>query len=191
MYYDARFWTPDDIFHRMYEFAGLVVLGTVVLYIRPVLILSDPRNNVDMFCLSLSLAIAGAMACGRFAELYYFGLGQPALKMAAKRDFFASTIIVCWYTAAAIVSGTEYYGHLESTDSYTKHSDMGDASGYGYADESNATGYEEDHHRGLAGSESSYDSDIPIYLVLGGSMTFLVTTIVSVLALPGGGKHKE
>jgi hypothetical protein len=200
MYFDSRFATPDDVYHKLYEFAVLVVLGTAVLHIRPVAILSDPRNNIDMFCFSLSLAIAGVMGCGRSIELYFMGVGQPALKTTSVRDFLWSVFVVSFYTAAAIVSGLEYYGHVESADSYFNDTDYGYDSDYGYADDSNKTSYEDkDDHRGLAGSESSsaasyytaYEDDVPIYLMLIGSVAFILIMVVTVLSLPGGGKHKE
>lgn len=73
MYYDARFWNPEDAYHRLYEFAILVVLGTAVLYIRPVEILSDPKNHIDMFVFSLAVALATLMAIGRSVEVYFKG----------------------------------------------------------------------------------------------------------------------
>ena len=73
MYYDARYWNPEDAYHRLYEFANLVVLGTAVLYIRPVEIMSDPKNHIDMFVFSLAVSIATALAIGRSVEMYFKG----------------------------------------------------------------------------------------------------------------------
>lgn len=73
MYYDARYWNPEDAYHRLYEFANLVVLGTTVLYIRPVEIMSDPKNHIDMFVFSLAASLATLLAIGRSVEMYFKG----------------------------------------------------------------------------------------------------------------------
>lgn len=173
----------------MYEFAVLIVLATAVLHIRPVAILSDPKNNLDMFCLSISLATASALGLGRVLELYYNGVGQPALKNAARRDLIWFSFITSWYIAASFVSGLEYFGNNDkSTAAYPKEDE------YGYED-INSTTYDDDHHRFLAESGSDYstvyENNIPIYLVLAGSMSYTFGMLVTVMTLPGGGRHKE
>jgi hypothetical protein len=57
MHYDARFYTHDDIYHRLFEVAVLVVLATAVLHIRPVEFLSSPSVFVDMFAYCLACVV--------------------------------------------------------------------------------------------------------------------------------------
>jgi hypothetical protein len=178
----------------MYEFGVLIVLGTAVLHIRPVEILSDPKSNRDAFGLSLALAISGVLGWGRTIELYIKGVGQPAIKNTAKRDIFWSMPTTLLYIAAAFVAGFEFFGNQKSTtnNSYS----MSDDHGY-EADLGNLT-VDEDHRRSrvLATIEESssyetYENNVPIYLLLAGSLWYMVNMAVMVLVLPGGGKHKE
>jgi hypothetical protein len=73
---------------------------------------------------------------------------------------------------------------------------MSDDHGY-EADLGNLT-VDEDHRRSrvLATIEESssyetYENNVPIYLLLAGSLWYMVNMAVMVLVLPGGGKHKE
>lgn len=194
MYFTSRVVIHDDVYHRMYEFGVLIVLGTAVLHIRPVEILSDPKSNRDAFGLSLALAISGILGWGRTIELYFNGVGQPAIKNTAKRDIMWSMPTTLLYIAAAFVAGFEYFGNQESTA--TSSYSMSDDHGY-EADLGNLT-VDEGHRRSrvLAAIEESssyetYENNLPIYLLLAGSLWYMVSMAVMVLVLPGGGKHKE
>lgn len=204
MFYDSRFAIPhDDVFHRMYEFAGLVLLATAVLYIRPVSILADPTNHIDMFCFSLSIALAMILGCGRAVELYVKGIGQPALKSAAKRDVFMTLCPLICYIAAAFVSGLEYYDHSRIIIHTNTTNDKSVNDNHYYADnksEQNSTSFEDVQDRRVLAAEmatnsATYDTvnenNLPIYLILAGGILFSLSLSIMVLTLPGGGKHKE
>eukprot|EP00934_Nitzschia_sp_Nitz4_P007984 Nitzschia sp. Nitz4//scaffold8_size234185//202587//204558//NITZ4_001296-RA/size234185-processed-gene-0.405-mRNA-1//-1//CDS//3329559923//7974//frame0 len=192
MYYDSRFWVPDDVAHKLYEFAILILLGSAVVHIRPVATLSDTKHNVDMFAFALAIGLAILMGCGRFVDVFFNGVGQPAMKVAAKREIAWSIAIACWYFAGTLVAGLDYYSEDEthsSTDNY--YSGGNESTGDKFASTEAPTV----HHRVLATSTYSatadYENNLPIWLVLCGSLTFVVGLAVIVLTLPGGGKHKE
>lgn len=122
MYHASRFYYVDDIFHRLFEVATLVPLATAVLHIRTVPILSDPKNNVDMFAFSLCIAIAHALELVRKVEIIvcqkYFqteGLYEEAFRH-SRRDFFWTGVPTCFFLAAAVYSGVKFYGY-DSDDS--------------------------------------------------------------------------
>ena len=138
-----------------------------------------------MFNLALSLAIASLLACGRIVELYFMGIGQPALNVVTRRDFVWSSLVACWYIAAAFVSVYEYFGKEENTDPYIKSEDNVNGSIF----DSNSSTCDGSHHRFLA-NDSVSENRLPIYLVLTGSLGFTAATIVMVMSLPGGGRHK-
>jgi hypothetical protein len=185
MYYDSRFFTPNDAFHRFYEFAVLVVLATAVLHIRPVSILSNPADNVDMFTFALSITIANIMAAGRVLEVMLFVKGQESAKRAARRDLTYALFVLVFNIAATIVSGLEFFSdHDDHTDD-----------GYD-ADKNSTAQYDDDNHRFMAAAEStsyaaSDPNDIPIWLMIGGAMANVVLMALMIMMLPGGGKHKE
>jgi hypothetical protein len=194
MYFTSRVVVHDDVYHRMYEFAALVVLGTAVLHIRPVEILSDPKNHKDMFALSLAFALSGLIGWGRAIDLYFKGVGQqPAVKNSGRRDIAWSLLTVGCYVAAAVVSGLDYYGSNESaTSSYPKSDSY-----HAEVENGNATVGEDSHRsRRLAAADESssyetYENNLPIYLILAGSLGYIVSLAIMVWVLPGGGKHKE
>ena len=179
MYYDSRFFLHDDLFHRFYEFAILVVLATGVLYIRTVAVLSNTRDNIDLFTFSLSMLLSSILAIGRLVEIYFNVDGQPAAKGAAKRDIKWYLFQFSFYLAATILCAQDYYG---SHDDY----------------EANTAGYDDDHRRVLAaatdssyGDYDSFENDKPIWVLIGASMATIIGAVVYVWILPGGGKHKE
>jgi hypothetical protein len=185
MYYDSRFYTPSDAFHSFYEFAVLVVLATAVLHIRPVSILSNPADNVDMFTFALSITIANMLAAGRVIEVMLFVKGQEVAKVSARRDLIFSLFMLIFNIAATIVSGLEFFNNDDD------HTD------YGYdADKNSTAQYDDDHHRFMAAAEStsyaaSDHNDIPIWLMIGGAMSNVFSMALMIMLLPGGGKHKE
>jgi hypothetical protein len=195
MFYNARFFIPDDAFHRYYEFAGLVVLATAVLHIRPVSILENSADNVDMFTYALSIALANVLTMGRALEVMLTVKGEPAAKAAARRDLLWFFPMLFFYVAAAIVSGLEFYGKDSGN-----HSDGDGYSSYESdynSTEYNSTEYGDDSHRSMAAAETATTdyhaeaNDLPIWLILAGGMTNIAGMALMVLWLPDGGKHKE
>lgn len=197
MYFASRVVIHDDVYHRMYEFGALVVLGTAVLHIRPISILSDPKKNIDMFALALTFAISGFVGWGRAIELYFKGVGQPAVKNAARRDIIWSIPTVILYITAAFVAGFEYFDNHSSSYSTSDYTTT-DSAGY-EDDHVNSTASNQGSRRILAAAaesqtsypyEDNYENNTPIYLLLGGSLGFIFSLALMVFVLPGGGKHR-
>jgi hypothetical protein len=189
MYYDARYVVKDDIFHRFYEIAILVVLATAVLHIRPVSILSNPADNIDMFTFALSISLANLLGIGRSLEIGLSVESEKCAKRAGLRDVKWYSIVFFLFLASTIVSGLEFY---RDDDVYDDHS-----TGNVYESEKNNTDYGDEHRRSMAASGTetgyynSYVNDIPIWLMTGGSLVHVFGLVFMVLFLPGGGKHKE
>jgi hypothetical protein len=206
MYYDSRFCVHgDDIFHKVYEFAVLIALGTAVLYIRPVPILQNP-NNIDLFAYTLCTTICHTLATGRIVEVWFNVHGQPAAKTSAKRDLRYYALSLLFYISATIVSGVAYdtttnKNETMNTTTTTSSSSTLNVSDYDTTDD-------DQDHRGLADSSSpsstsSYGSgdynivydtqqqDNTVWLLAAGSFSFQLLIGIMILLLPPGGKHKE
>jgi hypothetical protein len=69
MYYDSRYYAGDDVWHRLYEIFTIAAIGTAVVHIRPVALLENPENNVDMFAFCSGLVVANILAAGRLFEV--------------------------------------------------------------------------------------------------------------------------
>mmetsp|Transcript_47898 Transcript_47898/g.73038 ORF Transcript_47898/g.73038 Transcript_47898/m.73038 type:complete len:540 (-) Transcript_47898:96-1715(-) len=171
MYFDARFYILDDVCHRFYEFAILVLLATAVLHIRPVDILSNPADNVDMFTFCLSVALASFFSCGRLIEVALNVDGQPAAKATARRDLKWNSVPLLFYFAASVASGMAHYSSNDEDDNDGGHRSMAETAS--------------------SGGGSDNPNDIPVWLCLGGSICSIAMLGLLVLLLPGGGKHKE
>jgi hypothetical protein len=101
MYYDARFFTRDDLYHRIYEVCVLVSVATAILHIRPTL-LDSAENQNDMFVLCLSLSVGTALTMLRYLEMLVLGCdGQPVAIVAAKRDFLSKVVPLGFQLAGA------------------------------------------------------------------------------------------
>lgn len=191
MSFDSRFFTRDDMWHRVYEFAVLVVLATAVLHIRPVRILSDAENTIDMFVYCLSIAIGNSLSIGRMVEILISVEGEPAAKVVARRDIVMLLGSTSFFLAAAVVAGVKYYDGHGSSSSYATDEAHPEYGGY---DTANHT---DDHDRFLAGAaESPYEPvghfDTPVWLVIIGSLMNNVTLVTSVIfCMPGGERYKE
>ncbi|CAB9505398.1 expressed unknown protein [Seminavis robusta] len=200
-YFDGRFVVGDDLFHRLVELFGLVILATAVLHIRPVEFMSNSAEHVDMFVFSLMVLIANVLELARNIELSAFGIGvtvngRNVVRQDAKRWFIMTVPYTALILAAAVIAGIEYYGN-KSTDN-DKYSG-GNSDGYSYASGGNYT--ESDNHRFLAAASSSSSSyasataettDLPIALILAGHIGKFVHSAVTIrFCFPGGGKHKE
>mmetsp|Transcript_8566 Transcript_8566/g.21436 ORF Transcript_8566/g.21436 Transcript_8566/m.21436 type:complete len:669 (+) Transcript_8566:40-2046(+) len=210
MYYDSRFCIRhDDMFHKLYEFAVLIALGTAVLYIRPVPILQNP-NNIDLFVYTLCTTICHMLAIGRIIEVLVNVEGQPSAKSSAKRDLKYYSLSLVFYLAATIFSGIAtdsvgsngYQSIIDSGSEYnsTSSSSSSSSSYGGYQNETKGDDYDGDH-RELAGSTTYTDSDtvsfdprqqdITVWLLFAGSLSFQVMVGLMVLRLPKDGSHKS
>mmetsp|Transcript_8215 Transcript_8215/g.10734 ORF Transcript_8215/g.10734 Transcript_8215/m.10734 type:complete len:577 (+) Transcript_8215:116-1846(+) len=177
MYYASRFYVVDDIFHRLFEVASLVPLASAVLHIRTVPILSDQEHNVDMFAFSLCITIAHAFTLARSVEIitcqklfHTDGLYEEAYRN-SRRDLVSVGVPTLFHLAAAIYSGTQYYGYNEGDDGSPKYAGesrtlaaAADDPKYGYAQE----------------------TDVAIFLNLAGALSGTIILLIIVFVVFGG-----
>jgi hypothetical protein len=185
MYYDARFYTHDDVYHKVFEVAVMVVLATAVLHIRPVEFMSTPSKHEDMFVFCLACVLGNLLTIVRYLEIGFRVEGEEAAKMAAWRTIRSKLLPTAFYVAAMAVAAAEYYGNMDGTD-------------YPYG-ESNTTAYgaQDEAHRSLAeATEETYadshsTTNVPIWLVCAASLTITIWLILQITVFfPGGGAHK-
>jgi hypothetical protein len=149
--YDSRLVVGDDLFHRFLEMAGYVALASAVVHIRPLAVMSNTKENGDMFYFSISIVAASAVSMFRTAEVYVKGVGeQPLVKTMAFGEGRMKLLFFPFSIAAAVISGLDYYGN----EGKEHRRMLAEAS-------NNATSACDDYHRLLAGedSSSSYKND--------------------------------
>lgn len=166
-YYDARFYTGDDLWHHCIEVISLCVLATAVLHIRSVAVLSNPTEKRDMFVLCLSLTMGKFLSAGRYLEMLVWVEGQPVAKVCARREIIMMTPILVFSMTATIYAGLQY-------DPVGGHRFLagGESSPYSYESKSPTT-------------------NIPIILLLSGGLTYTAAITFFIFTLPSGGRHKE
>jgi hypothetical protein len=175
MYYDSRYSVGNDVWHHLYDIFTLIAIGTAVLHIRPVAVLSDQENSVDMFAFCTSVVAGNILAVGRLVEVMIFQkAGTPGLYPeafnAAARDTLWLIFPSLFYVAAMIYTAVQFYGNGSDESSA-----YGDSRALAEAKE---TAYEED--------------DIAIWLCVAGavaSMAWIGSVIV--FWLPTDGSHKK
>ena len=185
LHYDARFYTHDDVYHRLFEVAVLIVLATAVLHIQPVEFLSNPSNHVDMFAFCLACVLANLLTIMRYVDIYFWVDGEEAAKMAALRGIRAKVLPTAFYVAAMAVAAAEYYGNKES-------------SAYPYENANTTTyGADDEGHRSLAETtdetyaDSYSTTNIPIWLVCAASLSANIWLALQITVFfPSGGAHK-
>jgi hypothetical protein len=161
--YDAKFFTYEDVVHRVFSVAVVVVLASVVLHIRPVKVLSNPSDNIDPFALSLSLLLANVLSAWRYVEVFLIGyVGQHAALVVARREAIQKVCPIILLLTASIYSGIKFYGR---------------------------SGQPNDDHRLLAEDVDTYqyvseNTDIPIYLILASSAAFGIGNFLQLALLP-------
>ena len=185
-HFDARFVTESDLYHRFVGIVPLVILAMAVLHIRPVEILSDPANDPSILVFCLMLVCDRVLWIVQGVELYYFGVGQKAVKESSKRDLIFSNICLPFYLAATIVSATEFWDDGSLAD--------------GGAHRLLAETQIEDAvytNSSIPSPEGDYDSsntmnNVPILLCLSGFVAGLFIYGANVMfCFAGGGRHKE
>jgi len=192
LFYDARYYVGDDLFHEWYEMAVLLSLATAVFHISTTSDLSHPSTSVDAFAYCLSIVAGYTLAIGRWIEIMVAhrrnkpGL-YPEAYLASRREIV--WILSMWivFLATAVYAGIRYYGY----DNSNYHES---ASGYydGGASENATTGHNETSspgesaHREVAETvdgSSAYSiaafaadpDDVPIWMLLGG---YLFSSVV-------------
>jgi hypothetical protein len=173
MYYDSRYYVGDDVWHRLYEIFTIAAIGTAVVHIRPVAMLGDLENNVDMFAFCCGLVAANILAAGRLVEVMIFQkVGTPELYpeafLAARRDALSIALPALFYVAAMVYTAVQYYGnHESSTDGASR-----------ALAEAKETAYEED--------------DTAIWLCLSGAVASVAGVgVVIFICFPSDGSHKK
>eukprot|EP00980_Cylindrotheca_fusiformis_P029908 scaffold24027_cov132-Cylindrotheca_fusiformis.AAC.3 len=164
--YDARFDTGRDFCHRCYEFLILVVVGTAVLYIRPVSYMSATTEHEDMFAFSLCIFLSALLAIGRSIDIKRNAEGDIGAKRSANYEYFWFGTMALFYGAATVVSGLDYFGQHSSHDS------------------------SHDRSRFLAGATTTSTSDaygetnhVPIALLLAGGFFYPVGVVISIMRM--------
>lgn len=122
MFYDSRFYTLNDVWHNLYNVLTLLSLGSAVLHIRPVALLSDPEHNNDVFIFCASICAGMLLIIGRSVEVIFFG--KEAAVRTSKREVCMYGIMTVIYLAATIYSGIAYY--TDDDDSRTSSGGYGD-----------------------------------------------------------------
>lgn len=118
MYYDSRFFTLNDIWHNFYDVCNLVALATAVLHIRPVSLLSNPEENIDLFIFCLAICLGMILIIGRSVEVILVVEGEQAAKAASKRDAAMYAFMTIFFIAATVYAGVKYYGNNDSDNEY-------------------------------------------------------------------------
>ena len=176
--YDSQFASGDDILHKIFEVAVLVVLGTNVSSIATVSRMSNPTKYVDMFSFALSCTILWLLHCARYVECYFVGRGQRKnIKHVTLSSIKYQMIPLSFFVAATVVSGLAYFVGNDIT----------------------TNDYDDDDRRRLAGGESeiinceySSISHVPIILMLAGYFIYQLSYSIRVVCLyPADGSHKE
>jgi len=189
VYFDGAFVTGDDLWHRLQAVIGLCAIAGAVVHIRPVSIMSKPEENYEMFAFCVAILAGRVIGTIRQIELYFFGIGDAAIKVVAVRTCIYNSISIVFLAAAAIVSGMAFYGDNDDSG------DDGAYSGTSKADDSGSGS-----HRFLAGeSEKAYgDNDdgstnrIPIWLVFWAFIVhFGVFSFQILFCFPTNGQHKK
>ena len=172
--YDARYAIEADVVHRVATIVGLAITGVVISNIRPVDVLADASNQSSIFVFTLMLVVEQLFAMCLFMEVYYRGIGQKQLKMAARRDILYHHLHFPFYFAAMIISAISYFGD-------------GSQINYTFGSSSRRRFLAED----VAEDTSGY-TDIPIFLCLLGFLVNIFSFASSIIfCFPGGGRHKE
>ena len=180
-YYDSRYVTESDVYHRCISIVPLVILALAVFNVRPVEVLSDPAHEPSIFVFCLMLVLDRVMWMIQTAELYFFGIGQKALKETSKRELLFSNICLPFYLAATIVAAREYWGDAPNADDST-HRILAESSAKGDAVyDASASSYTDDTMNNL-----------PVLLCLAGFVSGLLTYGFNVIfCFPGDGTHKD
>jgi Bacterial low temperature requirement A protein (LtrA) len=176
VFYDARYVIEADVVHRVSTIVGLAITGVVISNIRSVDVLSDASNQSSIFVFTLMLVVEQLFAICLYMEVYFRGIGQKQMKLAARRDIMYNHMHLPFYLAAMIISAILYFGD-GSQISYAFHGSSGRRF---LADNTNK--------KEMAGEFT----DIPIFLCLFGFLLNSFSFATSIIfCFPGGGRHKE
>ena len=169
---DSRFvLLTDDLFHRLFELALLIILAVAVLNIRTVGEMSDPlTGNTFYFCLMLTLERVFTFL--RYVEIYYKGVGQqPAVRKSALIWMKSTITLFVFYLVATILAGLDYFHAQEQQQHQTDTSSSSEAG-------TNLSSYTSRH--------------IPIAICLAGNVTSTMIFCIQIICFfPKSGQHKQ
>eukprot|EP00934_Nitzschia_sp_Nitz4_P008040 Nitzschia sp. Nitz4//scaffold31_size150131//8137//9957//NITZ4_002809-RA/size150131-processed-gene-0.181-mRNA-1//1//CDS//3329547602//8030//frame0 len=119
LWFDARFTTRPhhDFFHRVLDALQIGFVATAMCRIRTVDELSNPCEHSDMFLFSLSLFLNSVATLVKYAEVYYFGIGDPSAKVAARRDVTCRLLPTLLFWAATVDSAYSFWGIARNEES--------------------------------------------------------------------------
>jgi len=178
-YFDGRFVTESDLYHRFVNVLLLVILAVAVLHIRPVDLLNDPSNDPSMFVFSFMLVMDRILWSIQSMELYFFGVGQKAVKSMSKRELIFSNICLPFYLAATILAARDFCDDTEKT----AHRVLAEAA---TNEDEASTNYGDEYY------QISDTTNTPIILCLVGFLVGLFVFGFNVIfCFPGGGRHKD
>jgi hypothetical protein len=182
VHFDARYDIPAaDAFHRIYDIASILVVGTAVLYIRPVSILSDPVRNQDIYLFALSITMGNILSLGRFLEVMFCQrvLSSPGLHpeafVASYRTSIWISVVTILPAASAIYSAIKFYDESDTS--------IMDTTSYTSNISSTVANHGNDDQRFLAStqaneSDKNADADyVPISLLFAGGMSSILGTL--------------
>jgi len=177
VYYDARLSLRDDIFHRIFEMCFHMANAAIILHIRPVEVMANSKDNIDMFAFSIAQVIYNFLVFAGYLEVFFLAEGQKSLlKRVASRDFKLKMVSFPFYLGAAVVSGINYYSDDNSTDN----------SSDDYAIRNSA------ESENAAAASSNFVDYLPIWLCIGGALAhFLFFLFLTQIWFPNDGSHKK
>jgi len=185
-FYDARFVYGDDIWHKIFDSAFLVVVATACASIGPVRKMSDPFDQgQDMWGFAFAVVVGTLMNWIRYFETYFYGNGQKKnIQHTARMNIGWSAVPFCFYLAAFILTMTEPRRRLFGGD------------GVWVWDADNITdGGERRLADEATDGAAACDSDpyhIPIILLMAGYVAQQLIVLTRVIFFhPSEGKHKE
>jgi low temperature requirement protein LtrA len=170
----SRFVNDNDVAHAFIRIVALIVIGTTVLNIRPVQIMSHSSTEISMFVFCLCLCLERLLTLLRYVELYCFGVGQTkTLKRYALVCMCKGSVLLVFYIAAMIAAAMNFFPRQHQQASYDR-----------LLADTATTGDEE--------NEDSTATHVPIILCLVGYFTdALAYSIYVVFLTPSGGRHKK
>lgn len=110
LYYDARFFIGDDLYHRVFKMVNYVSLATAVQHISPAKAMSNSSGNADMLGFSLALVFCNALVVVRYVEIRLTMTDSVAAQAVAKRNILSKMLPISLYLASAIVAGVKHFG---------------------------------------------------------------------------------
>eukprot|EP00521_Asterionellopsis_glacialis_P011177 CAMPEP_0195292256 /NCGR_PEP_ID=MMETSP0707-20130614/8732_1 /TAXON_ID=33640 /ORGANISM="Asterionellopsis glacialis, Strain CCMP134" /LENGTH=631 /DNA_ID=CAMNT_0040352663 /DNA_START=59 /DNA_END=1954 /DNA_ORIENTATION=+ len=130
-FYDARFVVDDDMYHRAFEVALLVITATAATHIRPVQYLENPAEHGDMFAFCTALTLGALMHFIACLEIAFFGKGQKeSIRNAGFGNMKQKAIQLSMYIAATIYTSLQYFPADNNGDKSNRGRSLGEEETY-------------------------------------------------------------